>query len=156
MHPTWFSLSESLTPTSTTSGSIPPSFLSTPPGTSEAHDLLPGGSTLQPIPYHQMWEESRVWMPRLLQNLIHTPTPTPHTDLVPQEQKQEQEGTNNNNNNNKQYFIHHVQFVGGVDKDVSSDGEYSVWHGMGERRLDWVDEVPVMEWNLRRSFGRYP
>ncbi|KAK6539442.1 hypothetical protein TWF694_009666 [Orbilia ellipsospora] len=151
MHPTWFSLSESLTPTSATpapiptpnviSGSLPSSFLSTPPGT-EAHDL-PLALPLQPIPYHQMWEESRVWLPRLLQNLMPP-------DLVPQEQQEEQQ------QKKKRYFIHHVQFIGGVDRDVSSNGEYSVWHGMGERRLDWVDELPVGEWDSRRTFGRYP
>ncbi|KAK6344911.1 hypothetical protein TWF718_006862 [Orbilia javanica] len=186
MTPHWFSLSKSLatpTPSTSTSGSIPPSSLSTSssaaaiapkdPSTDGAHDL-------PSIPYFQMWEESRVWMPQLLRHVVSlneegeegegklvdeqegpqsslpsegsAPTAAavattvgPHDDNG--EQKPKKKG---------KYFIHHVQFVGGTDMDAGDGGEYSVWHVMGPRRLDWVDDVPVGDWEGRRSFGKYP
>ncbi|KAK6522644.1 Nudix (Nucleoside diphosphate linked moiety X)-type motif 1 [Arthrobotrys megalospora] len=172
MTPHWFSLSKSLTaPTKSTpvSGSIPPSFLSTSSaaeaGGVEESQPHPGGPhDLPVIPYFQMWEESRVWLPHLLRhvssseegrggvggNLI-SPEPSPPAATAASDGDR-----NETENKGKKYFIHHVQFIGGTDMDAVDGGEYSVWHGMGPRRLDWVDELPIGEWEGRKSFKTYP
>ncbi|EPS40101.1 hypothetical protein H072_6101 [Dactylellina haptotyla CBS 200.50] len=195
MSPTWFSFSKSLTPTATanetSSGSEPSSFLSTPPPASATSAVDNGSSSsnnsdgaaahdLSAIPYHKMWEESRVWLPHLLQNSLKPVSGTAslgssNSDLPSSEREnpavttttssssesessisKSQPDGNTSANNNKRYFIHHVQFVGGTDKDISAEGEYSAWHKMGNRRLDWVDELPVDEWNRKRTFAKYP
>ncbi|KAF3310873.1 hypothetical protein TWF173_009114 [Orbilia oligospora] len=179
MTPHWFSLSKSLatpTPSTSSSGSILHPFLSTSssssspssaaavaakdPSTAGAHDL-------PSIPYFQMWEESRVWMPQLLRHVSSN-----EKDILVGEEERgflsplssegsapiadEPHDKSDNNNEKKKYFIHHVQFIGGTDMDAVDGGDYSVWHGMGPRRLDWVDELPVGEWEGKRSFGTYP
>ncbi|RVD86849.1 uncharacterized protein DFL_005104 [Arthrobotrys flagrans] len=183
MTPHWFSLSKSLatpTPSTSSSGSIPPSFLSTTSSSSAAtatavgvakDPSTDGAHDLPSIPYFQMWEESRVWMPRLLR---HVSSNEREGSLVDEEERGflsslSSEGSAptaavatatavepHDENGKKEYFIHHVQFVGGTDMDAIHGGEYSVWHGMGPRRLDWVDELPVGEWEGKRSFKTYP
>ncbi|KAK6496685.1 hypothetical protein TWF481_001673 [Arthrobotrys musiformis] len=174
MTPHWFSFSKSLatpTPSTSSSGSIPPSFLSsstTAPSSSSAARIataaagakdpsIDGAHDLPPIPYFQMWEESRVWMPQLLRHVssdeggvISSLSSEGSAPTAAVEPRGEEDGKK------RKYFIHHVQFVGGTDMDAVDGGEYSVWHGMGPRRLDWVDELPVGEWEGKRSFGTYP
>ncbi|KAF3934213.1 hypothetical protein ABW20_dc0107977 [Dactylellina cionopaga] len=161
MSPTWFSLSKSLvTPTipplPPAAGSRPESFLSAPHTvpTSGAHDQ----QALAAVPYHQMWEESRVWLPQLLQNTLNSAFASSSSafgpTLAPPPSSQPTVPSPSPSENAGKYFIHHVQFVGGADKDVSPGGEDGIWYVMGERRLEWVDELPVEEWNAKRTFGR--
>ncbi|KAJ6264473.1 hypothetical protein Dda_0619 [Drechslerella dactyloides] len=149
MKPAWFSLSKSLTPTAA-------------PPTTTAADTEPDIGTGHPgIPYHRMWEESRVWLPPLLRSVSGhdsatstcLPAVSANPSMVTAAKVAAEEGAAVSWAG--KYFIHHVQFVGGTDSDVAADGEYSVWHGMGNRRLEFTDELPG-EWELRRSFVRYP
>ncbi|KAK6338884.1 hypothetical protein TWF696_009689 [Orbilia brochopaga] len=144
MKPAWFSLSKSLTPTAEPPTSNVDSSSSTTATTSTALDLTADTDTGHPaIPYHRMWEESRIWLPLLLRSVSNpdaSALPTPSVTVE---------------NAGGKYFIHHVQFVGGTDSDVTADGEYSVWHGMGNRRLDFMDELPG-DWELRHSYVRNP
>ena len=87
-------------------------------------DALQDGHSgvLPAIPYHQMWEESAKWLPPLLLSLFSLRGTMPEERLA-------------------RYFIHHVEFLGGKDKE--DGGKYSVWHGMGKSRVEWLDELPV-------------
>ncbi|KAK6520233.1 Nudix (Nucleoside diphosphate linked moiety X)-type motif 1, variant 2 [Arthrobotrys conoides] len=189
MTPHWFSLSKSLAaPTTSTSstGTILPSFLSTSSSSSSsssaavraaatvAKDPSSGGAhDLPSIPYFQMWEESRVWMPQLLRHvssnekgilageeekvfLSSLSSEGPAPTAAGLEAANTIEIYGESEKEKKRYFIHHVQFVGGTDMDAIDGGEYSIWHGMGPRRLDWVDELPIAEWEGKKSFGTYP
>ncbi|KAF3939131.1 hypothetical protein ABW19_dt0202551 [Dactylella cylindrospora] len=178
MHPFWFSLSKSLTPNLSQSESISASNPTNPsPGIQSGSSTSPFLSTLSPptansigegahdpIPYHQMWEESRVWLPVLLRSVLpaegddggsasasasSTATPDTNTNL-PVNVNPASDSTSH------KCFIHHVEFVGGVDSDAKEGGEYSVWHGMGNRKLEWVDRLPFEQWEGKQSYGKYP
>jgi len=104
------------------------------------------------IPYHQMWEEARQWLPAVLTKYFSNDTDT-DTDVTAdaasqsnshsQQQYQSNSTSSSSNNNNqdkKRYFIRKVEFGGGYNREtgVSMD----CWHGMGKHRIDWVDELP--------------
>lgn len=85
------------------------------------------------IPYHQMWEEARQWLPAVLSKyFINNDVSLSNT--------QQQSNINNKDHGKERYFIRRVEFGGGYNRETGQSMD--CWHGMGKHRIDWVDELP--------------
>lgn len=72
------------------------------------------------IPYDNMWEEARKWLPGVISKYFNAEYPSYLRD---------------------KQFIHRVEYHGGKNSETGE--EFDVWHGMGEDKIEWVDELPT-------------